>query len=78
MKQVMMRCPETGEAVFTGLYLSSDATDKRLPFALKAVGCPRCGDLHVWTAEDAWLEAIPATSSETGHPMPDAGGGDPI
>ena len=52
----MIKCPNTGKAVPTGINMdqasfdSSDMRDNALG------GCPACGGTHVWNKEDAFLE----------------------
>jgi hypothetical protein len=54
VSRVLIRCPETGEAVDTVLRLR--------PAAFEALHgehgfrCVRCGKVHNWRKEDAWLE----------------------
>ena len=56
MANVMIKCPNTGKAVPTGINMdqasfdSSDMRDNALG------GCPACGGTHVWNKEDAFLE----------------------
>jgi len=54
MWRVMVTCPETGKAVFTGLITRTRAT--RPLHQSNFVGCPHCGDLHDWQAKDCWFE----------------------
>jgi hypothetical protein len=52
--RVLVRCPETGEPVGTALRLR--------PSALETLAgeygfrCARCGQVHHWRRQDAWLE----------------------
>jgi hypothetical protein len=57
VSRVLIRCPETGQAVDAVLRLRPAAFD-----ALQGehgFRCARCGKVHNWRKEDAWLE--PAT-----------------
>lgn len=54
MAMVMVKCPETGAAVFTGVETDA-ATFQRLPHASAQFQCPRCGANHTWTRADATL-----------------------
>ena len=55
MGTVMIRCPRTGVAVSTEI--DTEASDfDRLPAVAARIRCPLCGEDHVWTARDAWLE----------------------
>jgi uncharacterized C2H2 Zn-finger protein len=54
--RVLIRCPETGAPVETVLRLRPSAFE-----TLKgehAFRCPRCGQVHAWRKQDAWLEAM--------------------
>ncbi len=63
MKRVMIACPSTGNAVFTGFTAEgSDAAGHALT-GTHAVGCPHCGELHIWDVTAAWLEEPPTHSS---------------
>jgi uncharacterized protein YjbI with pentapeptide repeats len=56
MRRVLITCPQTGHAVFTGVQMDeaafqrADLTDQ----TLKA--CASCGQTHVWSKADARLE----------------------
>jgi hypothetical protein len=59
MGTVMIRCPKTGNAVSTAI--ETDARDfSRLPLVKARMFCPLCGEEHVWTAGEAWLEDEPS------------------
>ena len=53
--RVLINCPETGEPVWT--------VQRLRPAAFEALQgeygfrCGRCGRIHHWRKEDAWLEA---------------------
>jgi len=54
ISRVLITCPQTGEAVETVLRLRESAFE-----ALKGeyrFRCTRCGQVHTWRREDAWLE----------------------
>ena len=55
MGAVMIRCPRTGGTVSTAI--ETEAADfKRLPSVEARLRGPLCGEEHVWTAREAWLE----------------------
>ena len=73
MGAVMIRCPRTGGTVSTAI--ETEAADfKRLPHVEARLRCPLCGEEHVWTAREAWLEeptlvprgAVPTDGSQGG------------
>ena len=54
--RVLIKCPETGEAVETVFRLRPSAFE-----GLKgqhSFRCHRCGKVHAWTKDQAWLEAL--------------------
>jgi hypothetical protein len=51
---VMIRCPRTGLAVSTAIE-TEPSVFKRLPQVQSRMNCPICGEVHVWTAREAWL-----------------------
>ncbi|MBV9996246.1 MAG: hypothetical protein JO127_13650 [Caulobacteraceae bacterium] len=52
--RVVIRCPETGETVATVLRLRPSAFEAlRGEYGFR---CARCGKIHHWRKEDAWLE----------------------
>ena len=58
VSRVLIQCPETGETVGTVLRLRPSAFE-----ALRGehgFRCNRCGKVHTWTKDDAWLEKAPA------------------
>ena len=58
----MIRCPDTGGSVFTGLVVAEGAQPDAVIPDRTAVGCPHCGDLHEWHAGDAWVEGAGETT----------------
>jgi hypothetical protein len=65
MGVVMIRCPQTGRDVPTGLEM--DVSEfQRAPVFYSRVWCPECNVLHEWFAKDAWVcdspNAAPAAS----------------
>lgn len=53
--RVMIRCPQTGAAVFTGVTVSGEDF-KRGDFREMQVFCPHCHIFHQWEKADAYLE----------------------
>lgn len=56
MPQVMIRCPETGKDVYTGLNFDWSTLDWE-PLGELSFRCNECGQEHAWTKEDAILRA---------------------
>jgi hypothetical protein len=56
ISRVLIRCPETGVSVETVLRLRPSAFETLR--GEHRFRCPRCGQVHAWNKEDAWLEAV--------------------
>jgi hypothetical protein len=54
MGDVMIRCPQTGREIATGLQ-SDHASFKRMPVFYGRTLCPICRIEHDWFARDAWV-----------------------
>ncbi len=64
MARLMIKCPMTGQPVFTGMDLTP--VSNGMEFTREAfdsstlkdnsVSCPHCHQQHVWQKEDAYLE----------------------
>ncbi len=52
MAVIMIRCPETGHGVSTGIEV---LTTEQLPVVTSRMTCPACGRVHEWTKKSAWL-----------------------
>lgn len=59
MALVMIKCPQTGGQVSTGIE-TDVATFERLPDADAQLNCPQCGQVHVWRKADAALVDAPS------------------
>lgn len=54
MGNVMVRCPETGREIPTGLQADRASFDRSPVFFARAY-CPICRTEHEWFARDAWI-----------------------
>lgn len=54
-RQVMIRCPETGKPLSTGLSMDAGSFESST-LENDSVECPHCGKTHTWSKEDAFLE----------------------
>jgi hypothetical protein len=54
MSVIMIRCPETGSEISTGIECEDDDF-KKLPFVITQTACPSCGCEHSWSKSDVWL-----------------------
>jgi endogenous inhibitor of DNA gyrase (YacG/DUF329 family) len=54
MSLVLIKCPETGRVVSTGIEMER-ATFDALPNVGAPMKCPACASTHVWSKKDAWL-----------------------
>jgi hypothetical protein len=57
MSKIMIRCPESGSQISTGIDCDG-ATFDLLPFVVSHAHCPKCGKQHSWSKSDAWLSDI--------------------
>jgi len=51
---VMISCPETRQAISTGIQVDR-ATFHSTPVFFSRTLCPLCGKNHEWFAKDAWV-----------------------
>jgi hypothetical protein len=51
---VMVRCPETGRAIPTGIKIDRESFQRR-PVFYSRTHCPSCRIDHTWFAQDAWV-----------------------
>jgi hypothetical protein len=63
MGVLMVRCPETGGEVSTGIEIDQESF-ARLPDKLASWKCPLCGREHPWLKCDS--KFIPDMSNDTG------------
>ena len=54
MAHVMIICPETGEAVWTGHNIDEQSWEA-LPISKETFTCPECLNSHTWDKDDAFL-----------------------
>jgi hypothetical protein len=54
MSVIMIRRPETGSEISTGIECEEDDFQK-LPFVIAQTVCPSCGREHRWSKSNAWL-----------------------
>ncbi len=53
METIMIRCPNTGRGISTGLVMRNGEFS-RSPVFFARVLCPLCREHHEWFAADAW------------------------
>ena len=59
MGAVMIKCPDTGRDIATGI-VADRASFNSTPVFFARVHCPLCGTEHEWFAKQAWVcEADP-------------------
>lgn len=57
MASVMITCPTTQKPVNTGIGATKEAfDDPKTVMQKNGASCPHCGQMHVWSREDAYLE----------------------
>jgi hypothetical protein len=55
MSEIMIRCPETGNEISTGIHCDGRSFEQ-LPFLVAQANCPLCGKPHRWSKAEAWLD----------------------
>jgi hypothetical protein len=58
MSTLLIRCPNTGEPISTGIEID-DHSLKQVPDVLSHSQCPLCGIDHAWWKHEAWLADHP-------------------
>ena len=58
MGALMIRCPQTGLSIFTGIETDQISLDKT-PDLPTHTRCSECGREHMWWKREAWLEDAP-------------------
>ena len=58
MGLVMIKCPNTGGTVSTGIE-TEPVVFRKLPRISSRMLCPACGEEHAWLVSSAWLEGEP-------------------
>lgn len=56
MADLLIKCPETDKPLPAGLGMHPDEF-AQFNLTNISVGCPHCGDVHVWNKQDAWIAA---------------------
>lgn len=54
MSMIMIRCPETGREISTGIECEDDDF-RKLPFVITQTICLSCGREHSWSKSETWL-----------------------
>ena len=67
MGTVMVRCPQTGRDIATGMIADRESFSAT-PVFFERVYCPLCRAQHEWFAKEAWVcEADPAPRPRHGR-----------
>jgi hypothetical protein len=67
MSALMIRCPETGASIFTGIETDQESLDQT-PDVPTHTDCPACGGEHVWWKREAWFVDAPPVSDRLSGP----------
>jgi hypothetical protein len=65
MGMVMVRCPQTGRAIPTGITIDRESF-QRSPVFFRRTRCPICNTEHAWFAREAWVDEPEARAPRTG------------
>jgi endogenous inhibitor of DNA gyrase (YacG/DUF329 family) len=55
MAMVMVKCPNTGKPVPTGIGMSKESFASST-LESNSFSCPACGSMHTWSKRDAFLQ----------------------
>jgi hypothetical protein len=55
MGMVMVKCPQTGQAIPTGIKTDRESFGRRAVF-FSRTHCPLCRSDHAWFAREAWVD----------------------
>jgi hypothetical protein len=55
MGMVMIKCPQTGRAIPTGIKIDRESF-RRSPVFFARTRCPICQTDHTWFAREAWVD----------------------
>lgn len=55
MGTVMIKCPDTGKMLSTGIGMDK-ASFASASLSKNGVKCPHCGKTHIWDKKDAWVQ----------------------
>lgn len=56
MPEVIIKCPETGKPVRTGMVMDEQSFNTASLKDNVLIRCPACGKDHCWSKEDAFLK----------------------
>jgi hypothetical protein len=59
MGMVMIKCPETGRAIPTGIKIDRERF-RSSPVFFSRTRCPECDADHAWFAQEAWVHEVAA------------------
>jgi hypothetical protein len=59
---VLIRCPQTGHVIPTGIEADRQSF-ARAPVFFSRTFCPLCRTNHEWFAKDAWVRDVPRRGS---------------
>lgn len=65
MSKIMIRCPESGSEISTGIDCDGGTFDA-LPFVVSHAHCPKCGKQHCWSKSDACQFTTLSPSTDLG------------
>jgi hypothetical protein len=64
MGMVMIKCPQTGRAIPTGITIDRESF-QRSPVFFRRTRCPICNTEHAWFAREAWVDEPRARAPRT-------------
>jgi hypothetical protein len=67
MTALMIRCPQTGRTIYTGIETDQVSLDKA-PDVPMHTRCPECGREHMWWKREAWFQNGPVEGEPAATP----------
>ncbi len=66
MGMVMVKCPQSGRAIPTGITTDRESF-QRSPVFFRRTRCPICNTEHAWFAREAWVDEPRGPASHAGR-----------
>ncbi len=63
MGMLMVRCPATGQSIFTGRYTDTSLF-RSTPVFFSRTYCPWCRVTHEWFAKEAWVDECDTSDAQ--------------
>ncbi len=68
MRTILIKCPQTGRWVSTGIDIDAGAF-ARIPDVVATMRCPECGGEHAWSKKNAMISPLATPGSQSGQEL---------